>query len=71
MRDTLSGYDLYISTDLGNTLQETIASEVSIIMVYVAVIVIAVLLFAACGLVCGSEVVKDILRKAGVYRGAK
>ena len=26
---------------------------------------------AACGLVCGSEVVKDILRKAGVYRGAK
>ena len=44
VRDTLSGYDLYISTDLGNTLQETIASEVSIIMVYVAVIVIAVLL---------------------------
>ena len=26
---------------------------------------------AACGLVCGSEVVKDILRKAGVYRGIK
>ena len=26
---------------------------------------------AACGLVCGSEVVKDILRKAGVYRGQK
>lgn len=24
---------------------------------------------AACGLVCGSEVVKDLLRKAGVYRG--
>ena len=47
MRDTLSGYDLYISTDLGNTLQETIASEVSIIMVYVAVIVIAVLLFTS------------------------
>ena len=47
VRDTLSGYDLYISTDLGNTLQETIASEVSIIMVYVAVIVIAVLLFTS------------------------
>ena len=26
---------------------------------------------AACGLVCGSEVVKDILRKAGAYRGTK
>ena len=26
---------------------------------------------AACGLVCGSEVVKDLLRKAGVYRGQK
>ncbi len=24
---------------------------------------------AACGLVCRSEVVKDLLRKAGVYRG--
>ena len=45
VKETLSGYDLYISTDLGNTLQETIASEVSIIMVYVAVIVVVVLLF--------------------------
>lgn len=26
---------------------------------------------AACGLVCGSEVVKDILRKGGAYRGIK
>ena len=26
---------------------------------------------AACGLVCGSEVVKDLLRKADVYRGKK
>ena len=26
---------------------------------------------AACGLVCGSEVVKDPLRKGGVYRGTK
>ena len=26
---------------------------------------------AGCGLVCGSEVVKDLLRKAGVYRGKK
>ncbi len=47
VKETLSGYDLYISTDLGNTLQETIASEVSIIMVYVAVIVVAVLLFTS------------------------
>ncbi len=45
VKDTLNGYDLYISTDLGNTLQETIASEVSVIMIYVAVIVVVVLLF--------------------------
>ncbi len=47
VKEALSGYDLYVSTDLGNTLQETIASEVSVIMVYVAVIVVAVLLFTS------------------------
>ncbi len=47
VKETLADYDLYISTDLGNTLQETIASEVSVIMVYVAVIVIIVLLFTS------------------------
>ena len=45
VKDALSGYDLYVSTDLGNTLQDTIASEVSVIMVYVAIIVVVVLLF--------------------------
>lgn len=43
VKELLSGYDLYISTDLGNTLAETIDSEVSIIMIYVAIIVVAVL----------------------------
>ena len=47
VKAALDGYDLYVSTDLGNTLQDTIASEVSIIMVYVAVIVVAVLLFTS------------------------
>ena len=47
VKETLADYDLYISTDLGNTLQETIAREVGIIMIYVAVIVIAVLLFTS------------------------
>ena len=45
VKDALSAYDVYVSTDLGNTLQETIDSEVRIIMVYVAVIVVVVLLF--------------------------
>ena len=36
--------DLFISMDFGNTLQDTIASEVSVIMVYVAIIVIVVLI---------------------------
>ena len=43
VKEALNGYDLYVSTDLGNTLQETIASEVNVIMVYVAVIVVVVL----------------------------
>ena len=47
VKAALDGYDLYVSTELGNTLQDTIAHEVSIIMVYVAVIVVAVLLFTS------------------------
>lgn len=43
----LSPYDLYISTELGNTQQEAIDSEVSVIMVYVAFIIVAVLLFTS------------------------
>ena len=43
VKETLADCDLYLSTDLGNTLQETIDSEVNIIMVYVAVIVVIVL----------------------------
>ena len=43
IEQTLSGYDYYISTSLGNTVAETIDAEVSTIMVYVAVIVVAVL----------------------------
>ena len=47
VKETLADYDLYVSTDLGNTLQETIAREVNVIMVYVAVIVVAVLIFTS------------------------
>ena len=43
----LSGYDLYIKTDLGNTQQETIDHEISIIMVYVAIVIVIVLLFTS------------------------
>lgn len=44
VKELLADYDLYISTDLGDTLAETIDSEVSVIMVYVAVIVVVVVL---------------------------
>ena len=43
VKEKLSGYDLYLSTDLGNTLAETIDREVNEIMIYVAIIVVAVL----------------------------
>ena len=47
VKAALEGYDVYVSTELGNTLQETIDSEVSVIMVYVAVIVVIVLLLTS------------------------
>ncbi len=47
VKELLSGYDLYVSTDLGNTLAETIDAEVSVIMVYVAVIVVLVLVLTS------------------------
>ena len=43
VQEMLSAYDMYVSTSLGDTASETIASEVSAIMVYVAIIVIIVL----------------------------
>lgn len=43
----LADYDLFVSNDLGNTLAETIDSEVSVIMVYVAVIIVAVLILTS------------------------
>lgn len=47
IKSALSSYDLYVSTELGNAEQEAIDSEVSVIMVYVAVIIVLVLLFTS------------------------
>ena len=47
VKELLSGYNLYVSTDLGNTLAETINAEVSVIMVYVAAIVVIVLILTS------------------------
>ena len=47
VKAALTDYDLFVSTELGNTLQETIDAEVSVIMVYVAVIVVVVLLLTS------------------------
>lgn len=47
VKEYLSDYDIYVSTSLGDTQQETIASEVQVIMVYVAVIIVVVLLFTS------------------------
>ena len=47
VKSELSGYDLYIKTDLGNTQQETIDHEISVIMVYVAIVIVIVLLFTS------------------------
>lgn len=42
IKSALSSYDVYVSTELGNTEQEAIDSEVRVIMVYVAVIIVLV-----------------------------
>ena len=47
VKEYLSGYDLYVSTSLGDTEAEIIAQEVNVIMVYVAIIVVAVLIFTS------------------------
>lgn len=47
VKELLSDYDLYVTTDLGNTQQETIEREINIIMVYVAVVIVVVLTFTS------------------------
>ena len=47
VKEALVGCDLYISTGLGNTQEETIDHEISIIMVYVAIVILLVLLFTS------------------------
>ena len=45
--DRYAAYDTYLSTSLGNQLAEIIASEVSVIMVIVAIIVVSVLVLTS------------------------
>ncbi|MGN0999387.1 MAG: RND family transporter [Faecousia sp.] len=47
VKEHLDGQDIYVSTALGNTIAETIDAEVQVIMVIVAIIVVAVLLFTS------------------------
>ena len=47
VKASLSGYDIYISTSLGNAKGDIISAEVNVIMVYVAVIILVVLLLTS------------------------
>ncbi len=47
VKEALAGYDLYLSTDLGNTQAEIIDREINMIMVYVAVVIVTVLLLTS------------------------
>jgi len=47
VKGELAGQDLFVSTELGNAKKEIIDAEVNVIMVYVAVIVVAVLLLTS------------------------
>ena len=65
VKEALDGYDLYVSTELGNTLQDTIDAEVSVIMVYVAVIVIIVLTLTS--QTYGEVLPEDTVSYGGTY----
>ena len=47
VKEALASYDVYVSTDLGNTQEETIDHEINIIMIYVAVVIVVVLLLTS------------------------
>ena len=47
LEDKLSGYDIYVSTTMGDASAEQIASEMSVITVLVAIIVVTVLLLTS------------------------
>ena len=47
VKDSLSGYDIYVSTSLGNAKGDIISAEVNVIMVYVAVIILVVRLLTS------------------------
>ncbi len=47
VKAALAGYDVYLDTDLGNALAETIDHEINVIMVYVAIVIVVVLLFTS------------------------
>ncbi len=47
LRETLSGYDVSISSDVGKSDSETLAKEMSVIMGIAAVIIVAVLLLTS------------------------
>ncbi len=47
VKEMLSDYDLYVSTDMGDASAEQIASEMQVISVLVAIVVVTVLLFTS------------------------
>lgn len=47
LKSELSAYDMYISTSLGDSASEIIASEMGVISIYVAIIVVVVLFFTS------------------------
>lgn len=47
LKQELSGYDIFVSTTLGDQASETIAHEMVFITIYVAIVVLAVLLFTS------------------------
>ncbi len=70
LKTFLSGYDAYVSTTLGNQSSETIAKEMSVITVYVAVIVVSVLIFTSDSYAEVPVLIMTFLASAALAKGS-
>lgn len=70
LKTFLSGYDAYVSTTLGNQSSETIAREMSVITVYVAIIVVSVLIFTSDSYAEVPVLIMTFLASAALAKGS-
>lgn len=69
LKEALADYDIYISSTIGNSSSDTIAAEMQVITVYVAVIVVSVLLFTSTSYAEVPVLIMTFLASAALAKG--